>query len=73
MGRKTSTHICFRIPRKMKGLLEIIAEYRGMSLSDLFKAYAISLVLQFDPRLAKDKDVQRYIEEVYGSEEDSIL
>ena len=73
MTRKTTTSICFRVPRKLKELLELIAEYRGLTLSQLFQAYAISLALQFDPRLAKEKEIQRFIEEVFGNEEDSVL
>lgn len=73
MVRSTRTHICFRVPRKVKEILEIIADYRGVDLSNLFQAYAISLAIQFDPRIVRDKDVQKFVEEVFGSDEDSVL
>lgn len=72
MARRTSTQICFRIPRKIKEILEIIADYRGAELSNLFQAYAINLAIQFDPKIVRDKDVQRFIEQVFGRDEDNV-
>jgi len=72
LARRTSTQICFRIPRKIKEILEIIADYRGAELSNLFQAYAINLAIQFDPKIVRDKDVQRFIEQVFGRDEDNV-
>ena len=57
----------------MKEILEIIAEYRGLALSNLFQAYAIQLAIQFDPRVLRDKAVQRFVEQVFSDEENSLL
>jgi len=57
----------------VKEILEIIADYRGVTLSELFQAYAINLAIQFDPRIVRDKDVQEFVEKVFGDEEDSVL
>ena len=72
MVSQTRTQICFKVPRSLKRALQRIAESRGLTLSQIFQSFAIQLVLNEDPRILKEKDVQEWLDEVLLDEEDSV-
>ena len=46
-GKKKSTKICFRLTSEQKEILELIAEYAGLSLSDLMRHLCFHLIYKF--------------------------
>jgi len=46
-NRKKEAVICFRVSKEHKEILQLIADYSGMELSELFRSLALSLVLRF--------------------------
>jgi len=46
-SRKKEARICFRVSKEHKEILQMIAEYGGMDLSELFRSLALSLILRF--------------------------
>ena len=46
-AKKRSQHIGFRVTPEEKEILKMIADYAGMDLSDLIRAWVLVLVLRF--------------------------
>jgi len=46
-GHSKTARITFRIPKRQKEILEIIADYGGLSLSDLMRLLCQSLIYKF--------------------------
>ena len=45
--KRLDSVICFRVSKEQKEILQLIADYSGMELSELFRSIALALVLAF--------------------------
>ena len=77
MGRKRKektklVQISFRVTKEQKEILEMIADYSGMTLSDLMRALALDLILKFKfniPIQLPQVDIYDLQDNVYVSKE----
>ena len=45
--KKRSKTICIRVSEEEKDILEMISDYAGLTVSDLLRSLALSLILRF--------------------------